>query len=614
MKKAIVILLLATAAWARGADPYVGYIYPCGIQAGATNRLIVGGQGLGGVKDAVVSGEGVEVLSIEMVPRFPPAPGPQFRYLAKWLDGIARGDRAAPPLPTNPKAHVDEWRSNKWWRVLGELDEQKLSIVERALYIRPNRLQSSPSLNQSMLVTVAVAPDAKPGVREFRVLGPNGMSAPRPFIVTAAPREAEALWAPKHRPRPPAPAVTNLPCVLDGQIRPGQTDTWTLHLQKGCTVTLRTVARELQPYIGDAVPGFFNPALRIVDADGTEVAFADDNFYHPDPVLVFTPPADGDYKLEVHDLLYRGRADFVYAITVEAGAHPVDPRRVSLWPNPVPQPPPDVPCTTFTGVIARPGVPSDHVFEVKEAGEYVFDVLARRVGSPLDARVSVLGSADDKPIAVFTDTTNLVFRGSLIQGECDPVGTCRLAAGTYRLRVEDEAGKGGPEWAYTLRVHRPAPSFEVWTAKSSFAFRARSGSSQMKVFVVRSGGFDGPVMLDETPDFRFTPAVIPAGTNMLKVALISKQRRPQPVQELQFSASAQINGKTQTVRIQPADEYNQAFAWDHLLPSHAFDVRILPNPNAWKEDQRPRNRRKAKDRPRDRPKNRNKSPKGEKKK
>ena len=614
VKKVILILWAVAAAWVQGADPYVGYIYPCGIQAGMTNRLVVGGQGLGGVRDVVVSGDGVKVLSIEMVPRFPPAPGPQFRYLAKWLDGIARGDRTAPPLPTNPKAHVDEWRSNKWWRVLGELDEQKISIVERALYIRPNRLQSSPSLNQSMLVTVAVAPDAKPGAREFRALGQNGMSAPRPFIVPSAPREAEALWAPSHRRRPPAPAVTNLPCVLDGQIMPGQTDTWTLHLQKGRTVTLSTVARELQPYIGDAVPGFFNPALRILDASGAEVAFADDNFYHPDPVLVFTPSADGDYKLEVHDLLYRGRADFVYAITVEAGAHPVDPRHVSLWPNPVPPSPPDVACTTFTGVVARAGTPSDHAFEVKEPGDYVLDVLARRIGSPLDARVSVLGSADDKPVAVFTDTTNLVFRGSLIQGECDPVGTCRLAAGTYRLRVEDEAGKGGPEWSYTLRVYRPAPSFEVWTAKSSFAFRARNGSSQMKVFVVRSGGFNGPVELDETPDFRFSPATIPAGTNMLKVALVSKQRSPQPVQELQFTASAQVNGKAQTVRIQPADEYNQAFAWDHLLPSHAFDVRILPNPNARKDEQRPRNRRKAKERPRDRPKSKDKSPKGEKKK
>ena len=104
----------------------------------------------------------------------------------------------------------------------------------------------------------------------------------------------------------------------------------------------------------------------------------------------------------------------------------------------------------------------------------------------------------------------------------------------------------------------------------------------MKVFVVRSGGFDGPVKLLETSDFRFAPPVIPAGTNMLKVALVAKQRNPQNVKELQFSASAQINGKTQTVRIQPADEYNQAFAWDHLLPAHAFDVHTWPNPNAWK--------------------------------
>ena len=104
----------------------------------------------------------------------------------------------------------------------------------------------------------------------------------------------------------------------------------------------------------------------------------------------------------------------------------------------------------------------------------------------------------------------------------------------------------------------------------------------MKVFVVRSGGFNGPVKLDETLDFRFAPSVIPAGTNMLKVAIISKQRQPQDVAEVQFTASAKINGKTQTVRIQPADEYNQAFAWDHLLPASAFTLRTWPNPNAWK--------------------------------
>ena len=333
----------------------------------------------------------------------------------------------------------------------------------------------------------------------------------------------------------------------------------------------------------DHAPRFFNPSLRIFDSTGKEVAFADDNYFHPDPVLVFKPPADGDYRLEIHDVLYRGRADFVYSVAVWPGARPIGPRHASLWPNPVPQTPPGVPCNSFTGIVARAGAVCEHVLEVKESGEYVFDLLARRVGSPLDARLSILGSAGGKPVAVFTDTTNLVFRGSLIQGECDPVGTCRLAAGAYRLRVEDEAGKGGPEWSYVLRVHRPAPAFEVWTAKSSFAFRAKGESTPMKVFVLRSGGFDGSVVLDETLDFYFKPSVIPAGTNMVKVALVSKWRGPLPVQELQFTASAQIGGRTQTVRIQPADEYNQAFAWDHLLPTHAFDVRIWPRSNAWKE-------------------------------
>ena len=95
MKKVLLILLVAAATWAHGADPYVGYIYPCGIQAGTTNRLLVGGQAFPWKGcNAVVSGQGVEVLSIEMVPYFQNVPGSQFRYLAKWL---AAGDAVAEP-------------------------------------------------------------------------------------------------------------------------------------------------------------------------------------------------------------------------------------------------------------------------------------------------------------------------------------------------------------------------------------------------------------------------------------------------------------------------------------------------------------------------------------
>ena len=38
--------LLAAGSAAVAADPYAGYIYPAGIQAGATNRFVVGGQNM----------------------------------------------------------------------------------------------------------------------------------------------------------------------------------------------------------------------------------------------------------------------------------------------------------------------------------------------------------------------------------------------------------------------------------------------------------------------------------------------------------------------------------------------------------------------------------------
>ena len=37
-----------------------------------------------------------------------------------------------------------------------------------------------------------------------------------------------------------------------------------------------------------------------------------------------------------------------------------------------------------------------------------------------------------------------------------------------------------------------------------------------------------------------------------------------------------------TVEIHPADVYNQAFAWDHLLPARSFVIRTTPNAEFWK--------------------------------
>ncbi|MGN0852920.1 MAG: DUF1080 domain-containing protein [Kiritimatiellia bacterium] len=568
MKRFLLGLALAVSGCAAAADPYVGYVYPSAVQAGTTNTLIVCGQFLWGVQGGHVTGRGVEVLDVELVPSFAPPPGDQRKYLVKWLDAIAGGHREKPPLPN--VEHLDEWRSNRWWSVLGELDDLRLSLVEQWLHTPRNPLQMTPALNQMLLARVAVEPGAELGVREFRIYGNGGLSAPHAFLVTAAPHVPEPLYVPPHRRQPERPLVETLPCVLDGQIFPGETDTFRIALKGGRTVTFRTFAREFEPFIGDAVPGFFNPVLRLLDDATNEVAVADDYFYHPDPVLVYTPPTNGVYTLRIHDNLYRGRGDFVYVVDVREGNLP--PPLFDLPLTPVP--PADIPVSArvaqFRGEVKEPGQVRTHVFDIPEPGEYVFDLLARRLGSPLDGRLTVRDESGRTVLARFDDTTNAVHCGTIIQGECDPVGRCRFEReGRYSVRVEDEAGKGGAAYVYTLRIHRPVPRFEVWAKKSSFSPRPGQWLP-LPLQVIRRDGFDGDIRLEPDDAVEMNVRVIPAASNLVTVSIRSKAKRtPVPV-PFALAASARVGGERVVVPVMPADEYNQAFAWNHLLPARSF--------------------------------------------
>ncbi len=107
-----------------------------------------------------------------------------------------------------------------------------------------------------------------------------------------------------------------LPAVLNGQVMPGTSDQFRFHAAKGQRMVAAVCARELVPYISDAVPGWFQAAISLHDPAGKEVASADHYRFHQDPVIYYEVPADGDYTLEIHDSIYRGREDFVYRITL----------------------------------------------------------------------------------------------------------------------------------------------------------------------------------------------------------------------------------------------------------------------------------------------------------
>ena len=555
MKTGIVIsavsALVSSALCA--ADPYVGYIYPSGIRAGETNRLVIGGQNLSRIRGARFSLGGLEVLKVENVPGFPNPTGPQKKHLVKWLDGIAAGNLEEPDLPDDP--HIDEWRSNSWWSALGTLDAGKIAIVERDLFTAQNPLQATPSLRQKLLVTVFADANAASGRGELCLYGPGGISAPRPFEISREPHVAEPLYAPSHRPAPEPPPVEigdQGAVVLDGQVLPGSTDSFRLRLAKGRRYSFRATARELQPYIGDAVPGFFNASLTLKDESGAVVAFADDEErFRPDPVMEFVPAADGVYRLEIHDVLYRGREDFVYSVRVSEGAA-------------------DLPRTPEHDGVVEPGGAARRMFLVERPGPQVIEVSARRLGSPLDAVLTLRRGLDGPVLARWDDVTNTVFFGTVPQAESDPCGVYDFKKpGWYAVEISDRTGHGGPDYFWRLDIRPPAPGFAVYSARSTIPL-TKKNALKMQFRVVRRHGFDGAVKLEFPKEARCVGGVATSGVDVVTAQVFGMGDwipAPRPVKVF---ATAEIDGKTVRVPVVPCDEYEQAFAWRHLVPAGSF--------------------------------------------
>ena len=574
MRKIILATILAwSAAHLKAADPYIGYIYPSILQVGTTNRVLIGGQGLPPVRSLYVGGSGVQVLNIQHVPNFPNPSAPQRRHLVNWLNGIAAGRPEEPPLPPDP--HLDEWRSNSWWTVLNTLDAYQLSLVEQDLFTKRNALQASPSLRQMMLVTVVVAADAPEGRREVIACGGNGMSAPRPLFVSSLPQICEPRYVPPVRRQPDRPQVrlNGQTVVLHGQIQPGTTDTFRLHLNGGTPYAFQVTARELQPYIGDAVPGFFNAVLTVRDASGNVLAKADDDSrFLPDPHLLFTPPANGFYSLEIHDLLYRGRADFVYAIT--AGPSHVRPALTGSLPH----------------IVPGPGLSATQIVHIAESGSYTLEVTARREGSPLDPVLTLRSLRDGSLLAQWDDTTNTVFCGTIPQSECDPIGRYEFSQpGDYLAEITDRTGHGGPDYAWRLDVRRAEPSFDVRSTRSTLPLR-RGKPLPVTFRIERKNGFDGDIRLEFPAGMLPSTSLLTSGVSQVTIDL-SWNGRPEPtIGEVRLFAHAESAGKSLRVPVIPCDEYEQAFAWKHLVPARTFWLqtpagdgnRNWRRPGAWK--------------------------------
>lgn len=309
---AIVALITWLAASSSQAQvrPYIGFAYPAGGQQGANFQIRLGGQGLDGVNSAFVSGTGVTAKVIAYNRRFSNG---DIQLLREQLRELKR-ETTSEEISSVPENDED----------ISEL----ISRIEKRIreYVpRP----ANAAIAALTMVEITIAPDAEPGEREIRLATLRGLSDPLPFHVGQVPefsREPmitgtlpvlgkEAL-AVRKRPADEVEEVISLPCTVNGQIAPGEVNRYRFEAQKGHRLVITTLGRQLIPYMADAVPGWFQPVLALHDSDGKEVAYNDDYRFNPDPTIFYKVPKDGQYVLEIHDSLFRGREDFVYRITI----------------------------------------------------------------------------------------------------------------------------------------------------------------------------------------------------------------------------------------------------------------------------------------------------------
>ncbi len=624
------LLLLGGTVFAQPA-PHLAYVYPAGGKAGSTFQMTVGGQNLMTVSNAFVTGSGV---SVTVVDHTRPMNNKVFNELRDQLKALQEKFQAARKGGTG---------TNAWTAAdTRERDDIRAKILKNP----PNR-NANAAMIDTVIIRVAIATNAEPGEREIRLATATGLSNPMKFCLGTLPEISRTAAKPDNPDLDkyiekmggkPAPAGTpkyeasvKLPATVNGQIMPGGVDRYRFFATRGQQLIIAANARSLIPYLADAVPGWFEATLTLTDAKGREVASAERYRFRPDPVIHFTVPNDGEYTVEIHDSIFRGREDFVYRLTLgelpfitgifPLGGQTGEKTSVTLtgWNLPAKQltldnSPMETGVTTLAGEFAnavpfavdslpeilahepnhstetaqavklpviingrieRPGQPVVFKFSGRGGQKIVAEIMARRLDSPLDSCLR-LTDASGQQLAFNDDFED---KGTGLETHhADSYLTATLPAeGTYFVHLTDTQGQGGPEFAYRLRLSEPQPDFDLRVVPSSLSLRTGM-SAPVTVFVLRRDGFTNAINLDlaHAPrDFSLSGARIAENQEKGQFTLKAPAQGMERPVAISLEGHALIGGKLVSHLALPADDLMQAFIYRHLVPAQELAVTVV---------------------------------------
>jgi Bacterial pre-peptidase C-terminal domain len=403
---------------------------------------------------------------------------------------------------------------------------------------------------KDMAGRLKIAADAPLGVRHWRVGTSQGVTPSGRFIVGDLPEVIE-----EELPGAPIPVPVQLPVTVNGRIFPHEdVDVWSFPCRKGQTVTCAVEAARLGSPL--------DARLEVLDPEGKSLAENDDAL-GADPRLRFTAPAEGTYRVRIHDINFKGSQAHVYRLTLTSGpyidrVYPLGGRRGSrvaftltgqgLPPGPVTVALPATGPAEYSHTFVSGGARSNQVLlDLDDLPEYlepaketptgesvqVPAVVSGRISRPgeidrwvfpaqkgqtfeLQLRAQRLGSALTGTLIVQDEKEKVLSRAEAgASGKPDPVLTFTAPAdGKYTVQVASRfQSLGGLEHAYRLRIAHSSPDFRLRLVADAVTVN-RGSQGKLRVFVDRTGGLREPIALSFKglpPGVTVTPTTIPAG-------------------------------------------------------------------------------------------------------
>jgi Bacterial pre-peptidase C-terminal domain len=396
--------------------------------------------------------------------------------------------------------------------------------------------------------------DALPGMRDVRLLTPQGASTLGQIVVV---RDPIIVEAPNNNTLKTAQPIT-LPAAICGALEAAEdVDFFKFNVAAGTALTFHVWCHRLADRIHD-LQVIADPILILRDGNGIELA-SNDNYYAADPLLHYKFAKAGDYYLEVRDVRYAGSPTWTYCIEIndrpfvthvlplratpgtttklrlvgfnlppDATAELTLPANepeglhryaVSLGKdqktNPVnvvvsklpevreapgdkstlakAQPIP-VPCG-ISGCMDASGDTDCYAFDAKKGERFTFDVLAQRHGSHLDSVLRILGPKGDKLIENDDhEERKSGYSGFNQHADSRIESWLAPAEGRYIVQIRDVHQRGGPTFGYFLQATRSQPTFvmDTDTDKTCLAPGTRG---VIHVRLTRKDGFSGEVQL-----------------------------------------------------------------------------------------------------------------------